>query len=225
MKHHIRELLAVQVLAGYVDTKTLDNILECIVNPRDREAVKQRFFGRLSFRQIGGDAVTGVRAGQINSRGLKSFEDGLTPSGILRYIMPRMLHDYARDLEERLAQSTDALAQSKRELQSQQWLIEQYREKYGKLELTEESTYNEPENGVDEHLQQLLATKLIEIKDAVGMLTQTYNRLSYWNVESIGELTQKNEHELLDISGFGRKSLSDVKEILAGMGLKLKESN
>ena len=41
------------------------------------------------------------------------------------------------------------------------------------------------------------------------------------NIHLIGELVQKTEGEMLKTKNFGRKSLKEIKEILADMGLQL----
>ena len=42
------------------------------------------------------------------------------------------------------------------------------------------------------------------------------------NIESIGDLTEKTEAELLAIKNFGQTSLNELKAKLAEMGLSLK---
>ena len=54
---------------------------------------------------------------------------------------------------------------------------------------------------------------------------RTYNCLKKANVLSVGELTQISEVDLMNIRNFGRKSLTEVKEKLASMGLSLKDSD
>jgi DNA-directed RNA polymerase subunit alpha len=41
------------------------------------------------------------------------------------------------------------------------------------------------------------------------------------NIHLIGELVQRTEAEMLKTKNFGRKSLKEIKEILAEMGLSL----
>jgi DNA-directed RNA polymerase subunit alpha len=41
------------------------------------------------------------------------------------------------------------------------------------------------------------------------------------NIQTIGELVQKSEAEMLKTKNFGRKSLNEIKEILSQMGLGL----
>src|SRR3982074_3072809 len=50
---------------------------------------------------------------------------------------------------------------------------------------------------------------------------RSYNCLKNANIQSIGELVQKTEAEMLKTKNFGRKSLNEIKEILGTMGLSL----
>ena len=53
------------------------------------------------------------------------------------------------------------------------------------------------------------------------MSVRSYNCLNNANIQTIGELVQKTEAEMLRTKNFGRKSLNEIKEILANMGLAL----
>lgn len=53
---------------------------------------------------------------------------------------------------------------------------------------------------------------------------RTYNCLKKANIVSIGELVQISEQDLMNIRNFGRKSLNEVKDKLAQLGLSLKSS-
>jgi DNA-directed RNA polymerase subunit alpha len=53
---------------------------------------------------------------------------------------------------------------------------------------------------------------------------RTYNCLKKANVLTVGELAQITEMDLMNIRNFGRKSLTEVKEKLAQLGLSLKDS-
>ena len=50
---------------------------------------------------------------------------------------------------------------------------------------------------------------------------RSYNCLKNANIQTIGELIQKTENDMLKTKNFGRKSLNEIKEILSGMGLGL----
>jgi len=47
------------------------------------------------------------------------------------------------------------------------------------------------------------------------------NCLQAANIKYIGDLVQKTEAEMLKTKNFGRKSLKEIKELLADMGLSL----
>ncbi|MBK3582026.1 DNA-directed RNA polymerase subunit alpha, partial [Streptomyces sp. MBT65] len=51
-----------------------------------------------------------------------------------------------------------------------------------------------------------------------------YNCLKREGVHSVGELLARSEADLMDIRNFGAKSIDEVKEKLAGMGLGLKDA-
>lgn len=53
---------------------------------------------------------------------------------------------------------------------------------------------------------------------------RTYNCLRKENVESLGELIQRSETDLMEIRNFGKKSLNEVKDKLASLHLRLKEA-
>ena len=50
---------------------------------------------------------------------------------------------------------------------------------------------------------------------------RSYNCLKNAGIQTIGELVQKTESEMLRTKNFGRKSLNEIKEILQSMGLAL----
>jgi len=55
--------------------------------------------------------------------------------------------------------------------------------------------------------------------DEMELSVRSYNCLKNANIGTIGDLVQKTEAEMLRTKNFGRKSLNEIKEILAGMGL------
>jgi DNA-directed RNA polymerase subunit alpha len=57
--------------------------------------------------------------------------------------------------------------------------------------------------------------------EELELSVRSYNCLKNANIRSIGELVQKTEAEMLKTKNFGRKSLNEIKEILAEMGLTL----
>ena len=57
--------------------------------------------------------------------------------------------------------------------------------------------------------------------EELELSVRSYNCLKNANIQTIGELVQKTEAEMLKTKNFGRKSLNEIKEILHTMGLSL----
>jgi len=72
------------------------------------------------------------------------------------------------------------------------------------------------ERGMDK-MNEVLNRSVEELELSV----RSYNCLKNANIQTIGELVQKTEAEMLRTKNFGRKSLNEIKEILANMGLSL----
>ena len=70
-------------------------------------------------------------------------------------------------------------------------------------------------------LASLIVHERVETTDAKAKeLKRLADRTISWGT-SVGELVQKTESEMLKTKNFGRKSLKEIKEILATMGLSL----
>jgi DNA-directed RNA polymerase subunit alpha len=57
--------------------------------------------------------------------------------------------------------------------------------------------------------------------DELELSVRSANCLQNANIKTIGDLVQRSEAEMLKTKNFGRKSLKEIKEILAEMGLSL----
>jgi len=79
-----------------------------------------------------------------------------------------------------------------------------------------EQTEEVSKRGMDK-INEVLNRSVEELELSV----RSYNCLKNANIQSIGELVQKTEAEMLRTKNFGRKSLNEIKEILANMGLGL----
>ena len=55
----------------------------------------------------------------------------------------------------------------------------------------------------------------------LNLSVRSFNCLKRENIRTVGELIQKTEGELLKSKNFGRKSLNEIKDSLAQMGLTL----
>ena len=66
-----------------------------------------------------------------------------------------------------------------------------------------------------------LSEDLYRLVDDLELSVRSANCLKNANIRHIGELVQKTEDDLLQTKNFGRKSLKEIKEILASMNLTL----
>ena len=62
---------------------------------------------------------------------------------------------------------------------------------------------------------------LLRPVDELELTVRSANCLKAENIYYIGDLIQRTENELLKTPNLGRKSLNEIKEVLAGMGLHL----
>ena len=84
------------------------------------------------------------------------------------------------------------------------------------FEESEEAAYP-AQMGDDEPLNENLFRSVEELELSV----RSANCLQNANITLIGELVQRTEQDMLKTKNFGRKSLKEIKEILANMGLSL----
>ena len=83
--------------------------------------------------------------------------------------------------------------------------------------------FEEPEKEeVKEEVAELAFNPaLLKKVDELELSVRSANCLKNDNIVYIGDLIQKTEAEMLRTPNFGRKSLNEIKEVLAGMGLHL----
>jgi len=87
----------------------------------------------------------------------------------------------------------------------------------------EKITLNSEEKAVTEefdenslHIRQLLKTKLVDMDLSVRAL----NCLKAADVESLGDLVTFNKNDLLKFRNFGKKSLTELEELVKSKGLE-----
>ncbi|MBQ8227271.1 MAG: DNA-directed RNA polymerase subunit alpha [Bacteroidaceae bacterium] len=84
--------------------------------------------------------------------------------------------------------------------------------------ITMDDTANIENEEFDEevlHMRQLLRTKLVEMNLSVRAL----NCLKAADVETLGDLVQFNKNDLLKFRNFGKKSLTELDDLLEGLNL------
>jgi DNA-directed RNA polymerase subunit alpha len=79
----------------------------------------------------------------------------------------------------------------------------------------------EPEKPVADQEKQKMWINLAKSVEELELSVRSYNCLKNANIETIAELVQKTDSEMLRTRNFGRKSLNEIKEILDGMELHL----
>ncbi len=83
--------------------------------------------------------------------------------------------------------------------------------------------FEEPRARVQEEVRDDLPfnRNLLRKVDELELSVRSANCLKNDNIVYIGDLVQKTEQEMLRTPNFGRKSLNEIKEVLASMGLGL----
>lgn len=81
---------------------------------------------------------------------------------------------------------------------------------------TEEIAKSENYDEESLHMRQLLKTKLIDLDLSVRAL----NCLKAAEVETLGELVAYNKSDLMKFRNFGKKSLTELEELVAAKGLQ-----
>jgi DNA-directed RNA polymerase subunit alpha len=76
----------------------------------------------------------------------------------------------------------------------------------------------EEEEEVDREAERMYDNLKRSVEE-LELSVRSYNCLKNADIKTIGELVQKSEAEMLKTKNFGRKSLNEIKEILAEMGL------
>ncbi|MCG3196279.1 MAG: DNA-directed RNA polymerase subunit alpha [Candidatus Omnitrophica bacterium] len=69
--------------------------------------------------------------------------------------------------------------------------------------------------------RQEINPALFKAVDELELSVRSYNCLKAANIRTVAELVQKTENEILKYRNFGRKSLTEIKELLERMGLAL----
>src|SRR5690606_36718416 len=75
--------------------------------------------------------------------------------------------------------------------------------------------------GASEPLPASINEHLDKSVEELELSVRSYNCLKNANIRTLRELVQKTEGDMLKTKNFGRKSLNEIKEILATMGLSL----
>ncbi|MBN2370381.1 MAG: DNA-directed RNA polymerase subunit alpha [Vicinamibacteria bacterium] len=89
------------------------------------------------------------------------------------------------------------------------------------IEFDDEDADEERPVEIPEEEREAFWEKLGKSVDELELTVRSYNCLKNANIRTIGDLVQKSESEMLRTKNFGKKSLTEIKAILAQMGLSL----
>ena len=85
----------------------------------------------------------------------------------------------------------------------------------------DESSDEQADAQVEQQQTGSLNENLVKSVEELELSVRSYNCLKNANIRTLRELVTKTEADMLKTKNFGRKSLNEIKEILAGMGLSL----
>jgi len=88
------------------------------------------------------------------------------------------------------------------------------------LFVSQEEPEAEEEEAVDEKWEQM-RENLMRSVDELELSVRSQNCLENANIKTIADLVQKTDAEMLKTRNFGRKSLNEIKQVLAAMNLSL----
>jgi DNA-directed RNA polymerase subunit alpha len=71
--------------------------------------------------------------------------------------------------------------------------------------------------------ESALSGEMATTIEELNLSVRSYNCLKRESINTVGDLVQRSEQELMDIRNFGQKSIEEVKQKLADMGLGLRE--
>jgi len=94
-------------------------------------------------------------------------------------------------------------------------ILQQHLEVFSKLGEVEIEEDGEEEAGEDKELLDKLNLLVSELELSV----RSNNCLRDARIKTIGDMVRKTEQDMLQYRNFGKKSLTEIKEILKGMGL------
>ncbi len=89
------------------------------------------------------------------------------------------------------------------------------------IELTENTGVDEPKL-TDDHDSETLKALEMSIED-LDLTVRSYNCLKRAGINTVEELIQRTEEDMMKVRNLGRKSLDEVLQKLAGLGLTLKK--
>jgi len=80
------------------------------------------------------------------------------------------------------------------------------------------------DNEVKEKIENSEITDILKTRiDTLNLSTRTLNALTGANIRTIGGIARKKQEDLLEIEGIGDKGIQEIRKVLTGYGITLKE--
>lgn len=182
-----------------------EQVIRCLyalgLGPLSREELAQKF------------KVSSARIGQIRAKALRKLQH---PSRSRRFVRLSSLKPQLRDLFYK-CREIESIKESQRVIEDlirQFPLVQELLQREGALN----TRVKELEAQLPPPIPEVLSKSVEEMELSI----KTYNCLKNANIRTIEELVRKTEAELLKTKNFGRKSLNEVKEILASLDPRLR---
>lgn len=151
--------------------------------------------------------------------GVIAIDSIYTPIRNVKYSVENYRVEQKTDYEKLLIEiETDASIQPKDALKEAAKILIYHFMLFSDEKITLDSDEKMSNEEFDEevlHMRQLLKTKLVDLDLSVRAL----NCLKAAEVESLGDLVRFNKNDLLKFRNFGKKSLSELEELLSSMNL------
>lgn len=94
------------------------------------------------------------------------------------------------------------------------------------LELFRDLTTPEERPALQEGHEDRERNRILEMPiEELGLSVRSYNCLKRAGIDTVGELTRKTEDDMMKVRNLGKKSLQEVKEKLAQLGLSLRKAD
>ena len=152
--------------------------------------------------------------------GVLPIDSIFTPIKNVKYAIENYRVEQKTDYEKlNLEITTDGSIHPKEALKEAAKILIQHFMLFSDEKITLETAEAEGNEEFDEevlHMRQLLKSKLVDMDLSVRAL----NCLKSAEVETLGELVQYNKTDLLKFRNFGKKSLTELDELLASLNLK-----
>lgn len=154
------------------------------------------------------------------AHGLIPIDSIYTPVKNVKYFVENYRVEQKTDYEKLIVEiATDGSVHPKDALKEAAKILIHHFMLFSDERITLDTEDKKKENEFDEHtlhMRQLLKTKLVDLDLSVRAL----NCLKAADVETLGELVAFNKNDLLKFRNFGKKSLTELEDLIAAKGLQ-----